>query len=98
MSSLTVYFNYYIIEIYTIYCNRTGGRGCTITPEIPRRENLIVTDDLSVINPGDSITELTLSTELSMFFAHLLKFIVFHGLGLFLTWICTISFRRTPRR
>ena len=37
--------------------------------------------------------ELTLSPELAMLTTYILKFLVFHFVGLALCWICTIRFR-----
>ena len=90
------YLSYLIAETYTVYCNRNGGRDCTVTPAPPRRVALLLTDDLS--SPIDAPVELSLSPELSMFFAYLLRFFIFHLLGFAICWACTMSFRRSARR
>lgn len=89
---------FYLLETYTINCAKDDGTKCLINPPIPANIDLVLTDIITDPNAPDSVTELTLSSDLAMFFAYLLRFIVFHGLGLLLCWICTMSFRPSFRR
>lgn len=82
---------YFFLQTYTIECNNKG-KNCKVTP--PPTEPIVISSPSDTNNP----LELALSPELSMFFAYLLRFFIFHLVGILLCWACTFSFRRSPRR
>ena len=88
----------FFAETYTVFCFFEGL--CNVNPSPPTGEAIVLTDEIipDVPTVVTGSTELFLSSEVSMLIAYLLRFIVFHGIGLLLCWISTMSFRRQARR
>ena len=83
----------YLLAFWVNLCIFAQTRQCQ---RDPFHRNCYQDADLESIYGIDlsgSPLELTLSPELAMFFAFLLRFVVYHFVGLALCWICTIKFR-----
>ena len=97
----------FFIQTYTVTSCTNRRNKCTFDPPLSSSIELPFTIpdytfdpdfDSSVIPGNSNILELTLSSDLSMFFAHLLHFATFHVIGLLLCYFCTINFRGSTRR
>lgn len=83
----TVWFNFYFFAQTGQRCERDPfHRDCYQDADLEQ----IFGIDLS---NNSAPLELTLSPELAMLVTFILKFLVFHFVGLALCWVCTIRFR-----
>ena len=82
-----MFYLYLDIWVFAANCNKDPfHKDCWQDADLP---------SIIGIDSGAGAEEmlLTLSPELAMFIAYLLRFIVFHGVGLLLCWACTMRFR-----